>query len=223
MRVRQHPLPNQTVIRGNDMTFQIIPLHRNAKNISGLTFGRLTAIACVSKTKSGLNQWLCVCSCGTETVTLQKTLANGGTQSCGCIADETFRKNCIEFDTSIHGMSGTPEHKTWKGIRARCSNPNEPNYKYYGGRGISVCKRWQKFESFFSDMGKRPTSKHSIDRINNEGNYAPENCRWATQTQQMRNTRSNRYITHDGKTMCVAAWAERLGMRPNMVVKKFTS
>ena len=204
------------------MTYQIIPLHFNAKDISGLTFGRLTAIACVSKIKSGLNQWLCICSCGTETVTTQKSLANGGTQSCGCIADELFRKNFIEHDTSTHGLSKTPEYKTWKGIRARCTNPNEPNYKYYGGRGISVCKRWQTFENFISDMGKRPTPKHSIDRINNMGNYTNHNCRWATHTQQMRNTRLNRLLTHNGKTMCVSEWCEYLGLSYMQVIRKLT-
>lgn len=204
------------------MTYQIIPLRKNAKDISGLTFGRLTAIACVSKNKGGLNQWLCICLCGTETVTTQKNLANGGTQSCGCIYDELFRKNFIEHDTATHGLSKTPEYKTWKGMRYRCINPNEPNYKYYGGRGISVCKRWQTFENFISDMGKRPTPKHTIDRINNMGNYTPKNCKWSTHAEQMRNTRANRMFTHEGKTMCAKDWSDHLGLSYIQVLRKFT-
>lgn len=195
------------------MTYLIVPLHPNAKNISGQTFGRLIAIACVGKNSYGLNQWLCICSCGTETVTLQKTLAAGKTRSCGCIADELFKKNCIDFDTTKHGFSGTVEHKAWKAMHSRCNNPNEHNYVNYGGRGISVCARWGSFENFYADMGERPKSKTSIDRIDNNGNYSPENCRWATQQQQMRNTRLNRVITHDGKTMCLAEWSEYLGIR----------
>ena len=195
------------------MTYEIVPLDPRAKNVSGQTFGRLTAVACVGKNVSGLNQWLCICSCGTESITLQKTLASGATQSCGCIADELFRKNCVAFDTSIHGLSGTVEHKAWKGMRARCNNSNEPRYPYYGGRGITICRRWDKFENFLSDMGKRPKFKTSIDRIDNEGNYTPENCHWATHTEQMRNTRNNHMITHIGITMCMKEWSEHLGIR----------
>ena len=202
------------------MTYLIVPLHPNAKDISGQTFGRLTAIACVGKNSYGLNHWLCICSCGTETVAMQKTLASGKTRSCGCLADELFKINCIDFDTTIHGFSGTVEHKAWKAMHDRCNNPNSHNYLHYGGRGISVCVRWDSFENFYTDMGNRPKSKTSIDRIDNDGDYTPENCRWATQKQQMRKTRNNYIITHAGKTRCLAEWSEVLNVRYGLLATR---
>jgi len=95
---------------------------------------------------------------------------------------------------------------------ARCHYTNAINYHRYGGRGVTVCDRWLKFGNFLADMGRKPSPKHSIDRTDNEGNYEPGNCRWATAKEQCRNTRRNRTLTHDGKTMCMAAWAEKLGI-----------
>lgn len=110
------------------------------------------------------------------------------------------------------GPRSVPEYGTWTDIKTRCLNPNASNYANYGGRGITICKRWLVFENFLADMGERPSSKHSIERIDNNGNYVPVNCRWATQTQQARNKRNNVILTHEGRTATIAEWSEITGV-----------
>jgi hypothetical protein len=119
-----------------------------------------------------------------------------------------------------HGMSQTPEYNTWVHIKRRCENPNTPFYHRYGGRGIKLCERWQVFENFFADMGLRPAHCSSIDRINNDGDYEPGNCRWATTKEQSRNTSANVRITVDGKQVGVTDLAERLGVDAKMVQQR---
>lgn len=104
-----------------------------------------------------------------------------------------------------------PAYNVWKKVRARCNNPKDDHFKWYGAKGVSVCSRWNDFRSFRADMGERPSAKHSIDRIDNSKGYEPGNCRWATQQEQNRNRAANTYITHNGKTQCLAAWSEDLG------------
>ena len=111
-----------------------------------------------------------------------------------------------------HGMKDTPEWRVWASLRGRCNSQTHKAYHNYGDRGITVCERWESFENFLEDMGERPSSKHSIDRIDNDGPYSPENCRWATRNEQNRNKRTNRLLTHGGKTLCLAAWAEELSI-----------
>ena len=117
-----------------------------------------------------------------------------------------------------HGQSMrgkiTPEYAAWKSMKSRCKNNKSVNYHNYGGRGIAVCKRWSKFENFYADMGRRPAGK-SLDRINNDGNYGPHNCRWATPKEQSRNSRHANRITFRGKTMCLSDWAAQVGIVPN--------
>jgi transposase len=108
--------------------------------------------------------------------------------------------------------SSTSEYEIWHGMKQRCGNPNSRGYPKYGGRGIMVCDRWQQFDNFIADMGPRPSPDHTIDRIDNDGPYSPENCRWATWVEQNRNTRSNRIVIYDGQEMCVTEVAERLGL-----------
>lgn len=110
-----------------------------------------------------------------------------------------------------HGLTRTPEHRIWINMRSRCTNPQDENYKNYGGRGIGVCVRWIKFENFLVDMGPRPTPRHSLDRKNNDKGYYKRNCRWATRREQQNNLRSNRLITYKGKTQTLAAWAREVG------------
>lgn len=111
-----------------------------------------------------------------------------------------------------HGLADTATHRVWVDMRQRCENPNRTNFKYYGARGIAVCERWQVFENFLADMGIRPTSKHSIERIDNDGNYEPANCKWATVIEQRYNNRANRWIVIDGIRRTIGQWATSQGI-----------
>lgn len=113
-----------------------------------------------------------------------------------------------------HGQASprTAEYSTWQSMHNRCRGKSFTNY---AGRGITVCARWSSFESFLADMGCRPSAAHQLDRIDNDGDYSPENCRWSTKIENMRNTRCTRFLTHNGKTQSLAAWAEELGMSQN--------
>lgn len=174
---------------------QIIPSDSQFQDLTGKTFRKLTVLGWAGRKKSKL-YWNVRCECGRETMVLGPNLRSGVTGSCGI---------CYRGD----GRTSLPEYDVWNGMIDRCCRPKCSGYKHYGGRGITICKRWRdSFWAFFHDMGPRPPSGYSIDRINNDGNYEPGNCRWATRTEQARNTRVNRIITHDGKTMCLAEWAE---------------
>lgn len=164
--------------------------------LEGKTFGRLKVIKEVPKrNKYGKILWQCLCCCGKETTVLGRALKNGTTKSCGCLLKE------IQLATVLrgtkHGMCHYPEYFIWKGIKSRCLNKNDTGYKWYGARGISICKRWLKFKNFYKDMGKRPSLKHSIDRINTNGNYEPKNCRWATPKEQANNRRNSIKIDYE--------------------------
>lgn len=113
---------------------------------------------------------------------------------------------------STHNRTGTRAHRIWKNMKNRCNNPKADNYKYYGGRGIKVCDRWNLFENFISDMGDPPTKDHSLDRIDPNGDYSPDNCRWLHFKLQARNTRSNRILTLNGESKCIAEWADIIGV-----------
>jgi len=156
-------------------------------DITGMMFGRLTALKLVGKTPAGMSLWLCACECGNKRVVMVSSLRYGSTTSCGCIRVEQQRKSFLR-----HGMSGTREHHTWLSMLQRCYNENNPRYEHYGGRGISVCDEWRDdFAAFYRDMGPKPIGL-SIDRIDNDGDYNRDNCRWATASEQNYNTRRSR-------------------------------
>lgn len=116
-----------------------------------------------------------------------------------------------------HGKTRTPIHDAWRGMRSRCSNPNIKSYKDYGARGIKVCKRWDKFENFYKDMGDKPTPQHTLDRINNEKDYKPSNCRWATRAEQNLNTRRNTFLTYKGVTQTLVEWGKETGINRHLI------
>jgi hypothetical protein len=175
-------------------------------NLTGQRFGRLLVTG-RGQNSNGRVRWAYLCDCGQIGLASTGNLRSGGSLSCGCIRAERR----VEVSTT-HGMSITPEFRAWATMQQRCENPRNPRYRHYGGRGIRVCDRWQLFENFYADMGKRPTSKHSIDRIDNNGHYAPENCRWATNQEQLQNTRRNVYVELHGERMTVAEAARRSGL-----------
>ena len=184
----------------------------------GDRYGRLEVVRELAPSKK--NRWVtCRCDCGSEsTVNLYK-LVSGHTRSCGCLHREEM---AVLFAT--HGRSGTSKYKIWQDIIRRCYDSERKAYYYYGGRGIKVCDRWrQSFENFFADMGNRPSAKHSIDRTDNEGDYCPENCRWATRQQQARNVRSNHLITANGEAKPICEWAEITGLWPSTILRRIQS
>ncbi len=189
------------LVRGN--TFR-------RKDLSGKRFGRLTVID-LSSSENGILHWRCVCDCGNEKITTATSLSEGHVQSCGCLQRESRIK---------HGYTGTSEHTAYVNMIRRCYDPKIPEYRNYGARGIIVCDRWlgeNGFKNFISDMGDKPTPKHSLDRYpnNTTGNYEPSNCRWATFPQQQRNKRTNRWISFNGKTLILADWAREFGITRN--------
>ena len=159
----------------------------------GQRFNRYTVIGSAGVSAHGKTQWLCRCDCGNESIVAGGSLHNGHQKSCGCLKVEVAR---ARMTTHGHHPTGkqTPEYTAWCNIKIRCYNPEAENYEYYGGRGIRVCDRWlNSFENFLSDMGERPSRKHTIDRKENNGNYEPSNCRWITMLEQCANRRKRRW------------------------------
>jgi len=178
-------------------------------DLTGKTFGMLLVVEKGTKRDaSGERAWICQCKCGQEKQVRSWQLRSGKTKSCGCKGNKGVRTH----GKSRHsGSTGDEIYGVWALMHQRCSDKLLAVYKYYGGRGISVCSRWSSFEAFLEDMGARPDG-HSIDRIDVEGGYEPSNCRWATPRQQANNRRNSKYIDFMGLKLTVAEWARAAGL-----------
>ncbi|SRR6266511_5038461 len=188
----------------------------NFLDLTGETFGRLVVVATEGKNRWGNYRWLCRCECGGMIVVESNNLRRGMTTSCGCYQAERAREASL-----VHDATGSPEYVSWQRIKQRCLDPYNPSYPRYGGRGITMCDRWRdSFEAFLADMGPRPTPGHTVERIDNALSYFPDNCRWADRTEQARNTRRNRLITHDGRTMTLAEWSQITGINRRTIAAR---
>ena len=167
----------------------------------GQTHGRLVAIAFVEH-----NRWRFRCECGNERVILAYSVASGNTRSCGCLQSEARASNGKRNRKHGEGHSQrSPEYRAWSGMKERCYLISNISYPHYGGRGIAICDRWRNsFNAFLEDMGRKPSPKHSLDRIDPNGHYEPGNVRWATDSEQRNNKRSNRFIMFNDRRMTVA-------------------
>lgn len=179
----------------------------------GNTYGRLTVLGRaedhVFRNGKRAPRWNCVCECGARTTVIGQNLRMGHVTSCGCLAREATAAR-----SRTHGRAGSPEHRVWKGMKARCLNPSDRQYEDYGGRGITVCGRWRdSFPAFFDDMGPRPSPEHTLDRGDVNGPYDPDNCRWATTSEQNCNKRNTRRL---GDRPLIEA-AEAAGLHPSTV------
>ncbi len=187
------------------------------RNLSGLKFGRLTVISFLRIDPNRGATWDCVCDCGNHVEANRDSLVSGRRKSCYCLRSEHGRwrgKSNIR-----HGLTNSRTYASWHQMRIRCSAKKGIHFKNYRERGIRICARWNVFENFLADMGERPAGK-TLDRINNNGNYEPSNCRWATPTEQERNTRANRIIEHNGKKLCAAEWSEVAGISQGTICRR---
>jgi hypothetical protein len=192
---------------------------KSNQDISGKTFDRLIALYFSRKIKNR-SFWRCKCSCGNEKDINIYSLLNGNAKSCGCLRRETMVKN---RQKPTHGKARTKTYRGWLAMLMRCNNPNSTHYHNYGGRGITICDKWLKFEGFYEDMGEKPFKEATLDRIDNNGNYCKENCRWATRKQQCRNKRSNRIIEFNGKSQCLQDWADELGINKHILKERLNA
>ncbi len=198
------------------MSDQITSCPSSCKDITGKSFGMLTVEGFVGFLNK-ITRWQCRCQCGTITIVYRSNLKCRS--SCGCRNRELASKRLRKHGHSVGANRKT--YAVWLDMRERCDPNNvHPHAKiYYSGRGITVCDRWSSFENFLEDMGVCPEGT-SIDRIDNDGNYEPGNCRWATKKEQARNKRTNLLVTLNGETLCAAEWAERSGLKYGTIIRR---
>lgn len=191
-------------------------------NLTGMRFGRWLVIG--RNPENGTDnsiRWDCVCDCGSEATVNGRDLKKGKSKSCGCLKIEQTVQRFTKHGCSLVGHE-TREYKTWQNMKTRCTNTNNEKYKDYGARGISVCDKWiNDFNAFLLDMGKAPPG-YTIERIDNNGNYEPGNCKWATPTEQQHNRRNNHWIEFGGKRMILIDWAKYLGIHYVTLIERIS-
>lgn len=205
-------------------------LHHNAADLSGSKFGRLTALEWTGRRERNALVWKFQCDCGNVVERVGVEVVRGRCHSCGCLAAEVSANSLEKYArparviaSTTHGQSRTLTFYTWGGIKDRCLNPKNKNFAAYGDRGIKICQRWtDSFENFLADMGPKPKGK-TIDRIDVNGNYEPNNCRWATPKTQGRNRRNNVTLTHGGRTATIAEWSEITGIGSKTIAYRLRS
>lgn len=175
--------------------------------VAGDVFGRLMLLEKIPghRRTNTRTRWRCRCACGTARVAQQSSLVGGLTRSCGCFHRDRVR---------THGLSKTSAFRVWIGLRQRCRTPRNPDYPSYGGRGIRLHPAWDRFDRFSADMGPRPSPSHTLERLDNDGDYAPGNVVWAARSVQANNRRTCRPVTINGVTKTVAQWAHTYGVSP---------
>lgn len=190
----------------------------NLLNLAGKRFGRLTALSLSENRPCKKTAWNCTCLCGNHVTVLSNNLIRGLTSSCGCLQSELSSKRQLSHGHTQNRIS--PEYRAWYHMIERCYNPKDSAFKYYGGRGITVCASWrQKFENFLMDLGLRPAGM-SLDRKEVNGNYDPGNCRWATKEEQVNNTRRNLFLTVNGVTLTAAQWGRKMGISSKVISRR---
>jgi hypothetical protein len=184
----------------------------------GSKFGLLTVIGGTTEDR---RYWLCRCVCGVEKRIRQDHLRSGRTISCGCEHSRrsSARVAALHKANVTHGASNTRAYTTWRSMKSRCLNTRSRYYRYYGGRGITICERWMTFKNFLADMGQPPDGLE-IDRINNSGPYSPENCRWSSRTEQQNNRRVNRIFSVNDEAHTIAEWSRITGIHPNTITQR---
>lgn len=179
-------------------------------DLTGRIFGRLTVLGHTGRPRKHI-RWNCLCSCGTEIVVEVPNLKNGHVRSCGCLNIEEIKRRRTTHGATTNDAT-TSTYTIWLGMKGRCSNPNSPLWKHYGGRGITVCGRWMIFENFLADMGERPDGL-SIERTDNNAGYSPENCVWADRASQSVNKRTTKFVMMQTGLMPFAVACEKYGVR----------
>jgi hypothetical protein len=183
----------------------------------GDRFGRLTLIS-ILQHENGRRNGVFQCDCGVVKEIRISHVQQGRTVSCCCARPERARR--MGQSTKRHGLKDSPEWSVWSSMRQRCNSPSHHAYANYGERGIMICERWSSFENFYADMGPRPSSAHSLDRVDNNGHYEPGNCRWATKLEQGANRRTSRPVEYKGVQMTLSEWARVTGIKRSTIAER---
>ena len=190
------------------------------KSIAGERFGRLVVLEFAGQDKRTHSLWRCLCDCGNEVVLARFKMVNGVTRSCGCLRKDVASATCISRCTT-HGLSRTRLYNIWHKMIERCENSVNASWANYGGRGISVCDTWKDIHAFVDWANTSGyTDKATIERVDNDGNYEPSNCRWATRLEQNHNKRNNVYATALGKTLCITEWEKETGVPRKTIARR---